>query len=900
MSKIKIHQALYGEMNKAHSKIQQTVDDSELTSFLIRFTDKPGSLAPGVKLKPYLSGTVFGDYYVFTKTFSDPHASRAGMVITHVLIAELKSLKEINDLQDILKLLMSEVPEVRDNLEPIEIIVGHSVHIDEKLLPVYVQKSLAFFIKGELPILFSGDLESFKAIIQKLWNSPISALREQLKYRSSFSPQDIVGSNDLTIVLIQSELLPKWKNSQIISGDEKDLIEITSNTEALFLGIKKENPLFNFLETLGTNLSDLNTYTKGDILYTDYINLDKLNDPDLLRRDLRILAKLSPKKNLGNTIKSKFLEKYSELVHNGSESNVKGLRNIPWECFNQAEENGKNLVNAIIDRAIRDSQFKHIEMLSEVSSIAVNETNKTWWHKATIDTFKLNISKTEEVVQNSIWKLLLFSKHSSKTILSIIPSSKDSESLLIKYLPKEIPSEIGNSILLELQKRKWYLLHAEILLKLYIPLEAIKKQLTLECLLNFDESIGVSMILKEIPDDGILSITLDSCNDKLIKELTKRTIKNESLLRSLELQVSCWLNIWSALLNENQAFNYGIRGKEQSIVFNVFDLALNGKKIDAIVFEKISNTTYSNISDYQSRQKVWQYIPISSKGKFIETTSESILQKLLNDEIDSTSIEQILIDRITSTEYMTSFLNTNRNNIEPVLKIFESFSSLPDKFLSDYIYYYHAQITEVQSKRLGALILNRNFSASARNVYDKSKYYISFTVAFEVCKSLVKLNWWESFLSSPTPQTKSQYYSMEHPKNIQTNPIEALPTVVILTAIKEEYLAVREHLVQRVDATQKSTTYEAGVFEFKDKLVAKVIIRECGPKNTNAAQETERAIQYFAPNLILFVGIAGSRKPQNFSIGDVIYPTMIYSYEAGRSGKKPLAQDRIWAEQRFT
>ena len=439
MNKIIIHQAFYGEVNRAHSKIHQTIDDSELTSFLIRFTDRPGSLTPGVTLKPYLSGSAFKKYYVFTKTFPDSQASRSGMVISHVLIADIASLKDLNDLQSILNLLISEAPIERNNLEPIELIVEHSDQTYEKRQPIYIQKSLSSFIKGNLPILFTGDLESFEAILQKLWNSPINSFREQLKYRVSFSPKDIESSDNLTIVFIQSELLSRWNASRLISGDENDLIEITSSTEALFLGKQKENPLYDFLKTIGANLDDLNTYTQGDILYANYVVLDKLNDPDLLRRDLRILTKLSPKKNLGNTIKAKFLEKYSKLIHNGLESNVKGLRNIPWVSFNQGEEIGKNLVNEIIDRAIRDSQFRHIEMLSEVSSIAVNETNKTWWHKAIIDSFKLNISKTEEIIQKSIWKLLLFSINSSKAILSVISSSKDSESLLIKYLPKDIP-----------------------------------------------------------------------------------------------------------------------------------------------------------------------------------------------------------------------------------------------------------------------------------------------------------------------------------------------------------------------------------------------------------------------------------------------------------------------------
>ena len=126
---------------------------------------------------------------------------------------------------------------------------------------------------------------------------------------------------------------------------------------------------------------------------------------------------------------------------------------------------------------------------------------------------------------------------------------------------------------------------------------------------------------------------------------------------------------------------------------------------------------------------------------------------------------------------------------------------------------------------------------------------------------------------------------MEQPKNISDNHIESLPTIVILTAIQEEYNAVRQFLKEVVDVDQDDTTYEAGIFSMYNKDIAKVIIRECGAKNTIAAQETERAISNFKPDAIFFVGIAGSRKPNDFSIGDVIFPKEIYSYEAGKAEK---------------
>lgn len=900
MSNTIIHQAFYGEVSKAHSKIHQTIDDSELTSFLIRFTDRPGSLTPGVTLQPYLSGSAFKKYYVFTKTFPDPQANRSGMVLTHVLITEGALLTDLNDLKSILNLFISEIPIERTNLEPIVLKVEHAEQTLEERQPIYIQKSLSSFIKGDLPILFTGDIASFELILQKLWNSPINSFREKLKYRASFSPKDLERSDDLTVVFIQNELLARWNASNLISDNENDLIEITSPSEALFLGKQKENPLYDFLKTIGASLDVLNTYTQGDILYSDYIDLGNLDDPDLLRRDLRILAKLSPKKNLGASVKEKFVEKYFGLIYNGLETNVKGLRNISWNSYADGEDSGRNLVNAVIDKAIRDSKFNHIDMLSEVFLIAVNETSKTWWHKAIVASFKKNVLKTEEVIQKSIWKLLLFSKNCSKSIFSVIPSNKDSESLLIQHLPKEVPPVIGKSVLFELQKRKWYLLHAEILLKLYKPAEAIEKQLSFEHSLSYDESIGVKLILKELSDDEVLPITLKSCNSKLIQELIKRVIENESLFKSFDLKVSCWFNIWTALLNTNQSFNYGIKGKEQTVVFNVFDLALKGKQIDNVVFEKIANTTYSNISDYKNRQKFWDYIPAGYQFRFIEVTADSIVEKLVKEEIEGSSIEEILADHITSKSYMTSSLSKYKSEMEPVLKIFESFTSHSDKFLSDYISHYQLQITENQSSRLGTLILSRNYTASARTVYDKSRYYLSFTLAYELCKDLVNLTWWESIWPVPIQKPTANYYNMKNPKKATATPIESLPTIVILTAIQEEYMAVKSFLKEVVEADRDDTTYEVGIFSLYDKDIAKVIIRECGAKNSIAAQETERAINNFLPEAIFFVGIAGSRKPKDFSLGDVIFPEKIYSYEGGKSEKNAFSARPDLAETTYT
>ena len=74
---------------------------------------------------------------------------------------------------------------------------------------------------------------------------------------------------------------------------------------------------------------------------------------------------------------------------------------------------------------------------------------------------------------------------------------------------------------------------------------------------------------------------------------------------------------------------------------------------------------------------------------------------------------------------------------------------------------------------------------------------------------------------------------------------------VILTAIPVEYIAVKDHLSNlQEEEHEQGTVYELGQFLDNGKSW-EVGIVEIGPGNTRAAMETERAIAYFDPDVVL-------------------------------------------------
>jgi nucleoside phosphorylase len=108
-----------------------------------------------------------------------------------------------------------------------------------------------------------------------------------------------------------------------------------------------------------------------------------------------------------------------------------------------------------------------------------------------------------------------------------------------------------------------------------------------------------------------------------------------------------------------------------------------------------------------------------------------------------------------------------------------------------------------------------------------------------------------------------------------------MPRAVILTALPVEYLAVRNHLTNPQEETHpQGTIYERGNFVANGQSW-EVGIAEVGAGNAGAAVEAERAIAYFKPDILFFVGIAGGIK--DVAIGDVVAATDVYGYELGKA-----------------
>jgi small GTP-binding protein len=110
-----------------------------------------------------------------------------------------------------------------------------------------------------------------------------------------------------------------------------------------------------------------------------------------------------------------------------------------------------------------------------------------------------------------------------------------------------------------------------------------------------------------------------------------------------------------------------------------------------------------------------------------------------------------------------------------------------------------------------------------------------------------------------------------------------MPCAVILTTLPVEYHAVRAHLTGlHEELDRQGTVYERGIFSANGQKWDVGIV-QVGNGNARFALESERAIIYFNPDIILFVGIAGGIK--DVTLGDVVASTKVYKYRLGEVEK---------------
>lgn len=860
---ITIHQAIYGE-SSGHALLAKSDSKNEIFNRISGYTDLNDRPEGGALSQPIIKGIFIENHFALIKIFPDLNPGmRAGRVFSHALILDQTSFLEIKNIHDLLKFHLSSIDK-KSKMEPITYDETNPELIQTKpsVREASAINAIVNYEQNKNSIVWLGE-EGYWEWIKRIWSNLPKESKTKIRIGAAFNPQN-VKEEYLNLIFIESELSSSWSRHGHRIIDLKAGEKLSSSIAQRLAGEEQSNSLINqLLDDFELEINSINGLSRLEDIGKVYLEI-KAN-PALNR--LLVFSNFISNTNLNSKsgIKGKRALLYAILkaIPTGSAKMIYALNYQSWKGF----ENAQNQVNEALKNWLNSNLLikKDDEAKAEIVREALTENDKSnWWHLTTkrflIDAFE----KWKDSYASAIWKWLSIDGNLITPVLNILQNEAE-QSLVDKV--GDLEKESITRILEISEERNWLKLHGIVAIKHLKPREAFSRQLIIDKDQKHIEAL--SKMSEYVAPKEIVNIAL-SLEDLRLYKISARSIKNKpSLLSKLNVEQLVWQELWFAAIQEGADIWSGI-SNPINILHTLLDNILKENAHNEDLLFAISQSDYNDLADYESRKVIWDYLPKRAYTEFLKRTAHSVFEKFLSESIPSSDIEKQIADFIVSDQFMTDFLANNRANISTVLMVYKEFTALKDQFLADFITHYPEPLSDTDALNLGNLVKNREYKISAKSIYDKSVYNYSFYNAYLQCSDLIYLNFFErNFGALP----KMKKHSNEN----------KISTIVILTAINVEYQAVRCHLANVSEYKANGTIYEGGEFRFESQLIANVIIRETGPKNTTASQETEKAISNFKPKMIFFVGIAGSRKPEDFSIGDVIFPDKVYYYESGKA-----------------
>ncbi len=692
-------------------------------------------------MQRYYSAILHGEYYIFTITFPDINAKRAGMVFTHALILNKEDIVYLNNLEALFEYFYNTIPEEKISLQ--KLVFASSAFEPNKTqiaFPTYILQGVTELTNGNLPILFCGEPTSFLKLITSIWTGLPQSFRTKISYTAAFTTANI--DNSKTVLYFQKNLEDSLKNIEFISDIKDEQSEPNSTVEKYILTPNTDNQFDMFLKELNIDLNNWSMLQSCAKAYEGYQIYTELSN-DALKQLIRQLAKISPDKNDGRLIKGKVISEAKQRLNSGSETNLKSLKNLPLDKFDLGENILSLSVEAFVNVEFSKNGHFNGGLISEAIILSYKETQPNWWHSAIKRALVNTIRKEDPMAIQNIWKLLIISEESLYATLSNFPEDRKYEYLLISHKPQYISQHIAKDFAQAIQKRKWVLLHAYLLQVYLTSKEAAIQQLSLERNLKMNSLEGSSHIIKVLTDTDLLSLAMETSEGFFVDEYVKRSVKNSNLLNELNIKNRIWLLIWAKTLKITNNLEYGILQLSEKIEQLLRDIQ-GGREIPSEITELVAKSRYADISELKNRTDLWKHLPAALKDLFLEATANGLVKSLSSKGLTEV-IEPELMNYISSDKYMTSFLSAYRTDIDIVLVVYENIARLKDSFLVDYIKFFPNNINEIQSAHLGDLVLSKRFHLSARQIFEKAKYNPSFRIALTKCHSIAGLGFWDKF-----------------------------------------------------------------------------------------------------------------------------------------------------------
>ncbi len=653
-----VEQAIYGEMKGGHGlRAASAAGALEIASRL----DLPDTAPIGAEWSPFVSGFPYGDRYVIARTFRDPNAGRAGMVLSHALIASMEQIITVPDLRPIFSHLITE-PAAPHSIPSLNIQCG-----DETPPAVPELRAAAAALVDRAPgVVVHLGHQGFEALVVSLWGQLWPTIRRTFSFRLSFGPQDLVETPTPVLICTPLSLVARWQNHRLL---DRFMSSPQSLASAMISGEDDGETLKLFAKEIGAEISSFAELPLLEQAHRLAVLQPDSNDNSVAA--VRLTDRLSPDPSRGTTGKNNILNRLILQIRNASATELLYLRNLTLESFSNGGEVWQTLRERVASDGFlqcRDKGFQNVVR----DAVQIGRASDEWRH-AVLNGLVHASQKKSKSLASALWHLADADPALTEPLWAHIGLNTLNQDALVQSAPLKLTREAVKPILTYAAKEGLYRLHGATAAASYNPIEAVRLQLNTE---PAPGSEGILLALRHATLDQIVDSAFAVDDARLVPIAANVVAKSPDLLANLDMSAERSRIIWSIALDHNPDVWKGPADPRAAFDRVLTDF-LDGIDVPSELMTRLASTPLGDIYAFPRRPEVWSKVSDPLRDHLLRATSVGWLRQVESDGVP-TLAEAALMEVILRDNNLDELLDRMTNGriaqaikIVAVLPLFE-------------------------------------------------------------------------------------------------------------------------------------------------------------------------------------------------------------------------------------
>lgn len=606
-----VEQAIYGEVKGGHG-LRAASGDRFLATELAPRLDLPDTAPPGADWSPFVSGFPYGDRYVFTRTFRDPNATRAGMVVSHALIAPLNAVITIADLRPI----FGEMIIAPTNPEYVTTLSVASSSSATPVGPELSATAKALTSSGITgPVVIVGH-EKFESIVVSLWGQLWPALRRTFSFRLSFGPGDLIDDPRPALVCTPASLTGRWREHRLVDRYVNGESSLASKALS---GDSAGDTLRTFADTIAAEIT-----TFGDLGLLEHAHRFTELEPGLIANSIaaiRLLERLSPSPNQGVEGKSRLLNHFILQLDSAAPDDLLLLRNIQLSGFVRTEQAWTAVTERVSNLLFLLNSDTVLSAVVADSLTTVKASKE--WRRAVLAGLAVAIGRSAEEFAMVLWRWAETRTELTEKLWGHLGLHKEFEDRLVRAAPDSLSNAAARPVLTYAAHYGLYRLHGSAAAAAYTAIEAARLQLRVE---SAPSTAGLALAIRRASPEQVVTCAVVIDDPRLIQLAAEAVAKSPELLADTDMSIDVSRALWLKAL-EISLDTWRGPSDPYAAFYRILQDFLDGLEPPMQLISRLSTTPLGAINAFPRRAELWMKLAPPVKDCLLRTTALKWLEE---------------------------------------------------------------------------------------------------------------------------------------------------------------------------------------------------------------------------------------------------------------------------------